>query len=454
MSIRTKRRISRQIPNRAADGLVRSSNRLTFSPVGYARDLRQNSRSLRARLSYGLFSACLWWAMPASALDPVRPAGLQQLVRETMERNPDIEAARRRWESAMAVVPQAQTLPDPKLLVGYTDIAPMKGPMFGLSQEIPFPGKLTLKGEIAYREAERIEQEYIATQLNIIARLKELYYELHLVHKSIDVVNKNKLLLSGFEKTAAARYSVGQTAQQDVLRAQVEISRLLARLATLEQRRQSLHADINRILNRLPTDPLGAPQELDFTPMRHSLTELNKILEQGSPSLRGQQKALERNAQSIALADRQYYPDLELDARGQHDTEMRTLGYQVMLWVRVPLYFATKQREGVKESVASREAVFQELQAMRQELLSQIKDNVAQAERADQLIKLLRDAIIPQSRLTLASAQASYAVGKVDFLTLLNSLLTLQENELEFHGEMTAHEQALARLEAIVGEKP
>jgi len=268
------------------------------------------------------------------------------------------------------------------------------------------------------------------------------------------VVNKNKLLLSGFEKTAAARYSVGQTAQQDVLRAQVEISRLLARLATLEQRRQSLHADINRILNRLPTDPLGAPQELHFTPMRHSLTELNKILEQGSPSLRGQQKALERNAQSIALADRQYYPDLELDARGQHDTEMRTLGYQVMLWVRVPLYFATKQREGVKESVASREAVFQELQAMRQELLSQIKDNVAQAERADQLIKLLRDAIIPQSRLTLASAQASYAVGKVDFLTLLNSLLTLQENELEFHGEMTAHEQALARLEAIVGEKP
>lgn len=402
-------------------------------------------------------SVLLWISMlwPVFGIaDGLRRASLEQLVQETLDHNPDIHAARMRWESAKAVIPQVQTLPDPKILVGYTDIAPMKGPMFGLSQEIPFPGKLSLKGEIASREAESVEQDYVATQLTVIARLKQLFYELHLVHKSIDVVTKNKLLLESFEETAEARYSVGEAAQQDVLRAQTEISRLLARLATLEQRRRSLHADINRILNRLPNDPLGTPEEIRFTPMRRTLTELNTILEQGSPLLHAQQRNLERGNQVIALANRQYYPDFELDARGQHDTVMSTLGYQVMLRVQVPLYFPTKQREGVREAVASREAVFQDLQALRQELLSRIKDNVAQAERADQLIKLLRDAIIPQSRLTLASAQASYAVGNVDFLTLLNSLLTLQENELEFHGEMTEHEKALARLEEIVGETP
>ena len=99
---------------------------------------------------------------------------------------------------------------------------------------------------------------------------------------------------------------------------------------------------------------------------------------------------------------------------------MNANGYEVTLNVKVPLYYATKQREGVNEAVASREAVFQDLRALRQELLARIRDNVAQVGRAEELIKLLRDAIIPQSNLTLAAAQASYAVGKVDFLTLLN----------------------------------
>jgi len=229
---------------------------------------------------------------------------------------------------------------------------------------------------------------------------------------------------------------------------------LLARLASLEQRRQSLHADINRILNRLPNDPLAPPEEIGFTRLRHPAAKLNTLLEQSSPLLHGQQKALERGDQAIALAKREYYPDFELDARGLHDHAMKTDGYQVMLNVKVPLYYATKQRQGVNEAVAGREASFQDLQALRQELLARIKDNLAQAERAERLVNLLKDAIIPQSRLTLASAQASYAVGKVDFLTLLNSLLTLQENELEFHSEMAEHEKALARLAGIIGETP
>ena len=380
-------------------------------------------------------------------------ANLDELVQEALIRNPDILASLQRWESAKAVIPQVQTLPDPKVTIGYRDMA-RQDAMYGLSQEIPFPGKLGLKGEVAARRSDRIEQDYLAAQLTVIARLKEEFYDLHFVHDSIRILHQTKLLLQEFEKTANARYSVGKAAQQDVLRAQTEISRLLARLATLEQRRQSLHASINRILNRLPSDPLGAPQEIQFTPRRYSLTELNELLDQISPLLRGQQKTVEQGNQAIALAKREYYPDFEISGLGTRDPVMNTNGYQVMLNIKIPLYYATKQREGVKEAIASREAVFQDLHALRQELLSQIKDNVAQAERAELLIKLLRDAIIPQSRLTLSSAQASYAVGKVDFLTLLNSLLTLQENELEFHSEMVEHKKALARLEGILGVTP
>ncbi|WP_045225118.1 TolC family protein [Methyloterricola oryzae] len=401
-----------------------------------------------------LLWASLVWSVLGLAQESEPRSALTALIREAQERNPDIQAARQRWESGKAVIPQVQTLPDPKVILGYKDMNPNREVMYGMSQEVPFPGKLRLKGEIATRDAERMEQDYRAMQLAVIAQLKESFYDLHFVHDSIDVLGKTKLLLEEFEDTAESRYSVGQAAQQDVFRAQTEISRLLARLASLEQKRQSLHAVINRILNRLPNDPLAPPGEIEFTPLHHSPAELNALVDQSSPLLHGQQKTLERGDQSIALAKREYYPDFELDARGLHDNAMNTDGYQVMLNVKVPLYFATKQRQGVNEAVAGREASFQDLQALRQELLSRIKDNLAQAERAEKLVKLLRDAIIPQSRLTLTSAQASYAVGKIDFLTLLNSLLTLQENELEFHSELAEHEKALARLEGIVGETP
>lgn len=378
---------------------------------------------------------------------------LDEVVQEALANNPDIKASLQRWESSKAVIPQVQTLPDPRVTAGYRDMA-RQDVMYGLSQEIPFPGKLGLKGEVAARQSDRIEQDYLATQLTVIARLKEVFYDLHFIHDSIRILRQTMLLLKEFERTATARYSVGQAAQQDVLRAQTEISRLLARLATLEQRRQSLHAGINRILNRLPSDPLGIPEEIRFTPMRYALAELNELLDRTSPLLRGQQRTVEQGNQAIALAKREYYPDFELSGLGTRDPVMNVNGYQVMLNIKIPLYYATKQREGVNEAVASRDAAFQDLHALRQELLARIKDDVAQAERAELLIKLLRDAIIPQSRLTLASAQASYAVGSVDFLTLLNSLLTLQENELEFHSEMVEHKKALARLEGIIGVAP
>ncbi|MEW6105931.1 MAG: TolC family protein [Bacillota bacterium] len=379
---------------------------------------------------------------------------LLALIQEAAENNPEIGAARQRWEAAKAVIPQVQTLPDPRLNFGYKDILEREA-MYGFSQEIPFPGKLRLRGEIAAREAERAEQEYLATRLRVIARLKEAYYDLCFVYKSIDIISKNKLLLVDFESTAKARYAVGRAVQQDVFRAQTEISRVFARLAILEQRRESVQAEINRLVNRPPTDPLGRPQEVhQVTPLTHSLAELTAMLGHASPLLRAQVKGVERGDRAVALAKREYFPDFGVDTFGFRNETMRENGYQVMFGIKIPLYYASKQREGVREAFASREAAAQELQAVRQELLFRLKDNVALVQRAARLITILRDAIIQQATLTLESAQAGYAVGTVDFLTLLNSLLTLQENELELHEQIVEHEKAVARIEEIIGSTP
>ncbi len=379
---------------------------------------------------------------------------LQDLIEEMAGRSPEIKAARERWEAAKAIVPQVQTLPDPRLQFGYQRMPmtdPLQGAMYGFAQEIPFPGKLGLRGEIAQRDADRLEKEYLATRLRHIAALKEAYFNLHFVHESIEIVQRNKALLMQFEKTAKARYSVGQAAQQDVFRAQVEISRVLDRLAVLEQQKESLHAAINRLLNRPPAGPLGTPEEVQTTMLTTPLEELGRRADAFSPALQATAKTIDRSERSVSLAKRQYFPDFDVTALGLRNDRINDNGYQVMVGIKIPLFYETKQKQGVREALATLEGAREDFSATRQELLFQVKDGFVQAQRAERLITILRDAIIPQATLGLQAAQAGYAVGKVDFLTLLNSLLTLQESQLELHGEMVNHEKALARLEAVTG---
>ncbi|TAL42014.1 MAG: TolC family protein [Methylovulum sp.] len=406
-------------------------------------------------MKFALLWASLLWPAFALAVDnnvePVLP--LAQLIREALDQNPEIKAAEQRWVSAQARIPQEQTLPDPKLFFNHRELE-KRETMVGVSQEIPFPGKLGLKGEIAASEAGMLEQNYLATRLTIAAALKEAYYDLHFIVKSIAIVGKNRRLLVQFEELAEAYYAVGKGAQQDVYRAQTEQSRLLARLASLEQRKQSLSADINRLLNRHPYTTLGIPEEITMTPLQHSQEQLEVLVGNSAPLLGTQVKDVERSDKTIDLAKREYLPDFELSAGGIREEPTGLNGYQVMLNVKVPLYFANKQRQGVREALAGREASKDDLQNIRQELLFRVKDNIAQAQRAEELVHILQDAIIPQARFTLAAAQASYGVGKVDFLSLLTSLLTLLDNEIELHGEIVEHEKALARLEGIIGERP
>lgn len=379
---------------------------------------------------------------------------LPALIAELDRANPEIKAARQRWEAAKAIVPQVQTLPDPTVKLGYQRMPmrePLQGAMYGIGQEIPFPGKLRLKGEIAQREADRIEQEYLAVRLRLLTRLKEAYFDLHFIHDAIEIVERNKILLMQFEKTAKSRYAVGQAAQQDVFRAQVEISRVLDRLAVLDQQKESLHAAINRLLNRPPAGPLGSPEEIQMTMLTLPLPELSQRAEEFTPILQASAKGVERGEQAVALARREYYPDFDVSALGLHNDRINEHGFQVMLGIRLPLYYTTKQRQAVRQALAETTEARESLTNTRQDVLFRVKDDFVQAQRAERLVAILRDAIIPQATLALRASQSGYGVGKVDFLTLLNSLLTLQESQLELHSEMVAHEKALARLEEVTG---
>lgn len=197
-----------------------------------------------------------------------------------------------------------------------------------------------------------MKQELNAIRLRLIASLKEAYFTLHFLHKSTEIVEKNKTILMQFEKTAKSRYSVGQAAQQDVFRAQHEISRVLDRLAVLDQEKESLHAAINRLLNRPPAEPLGTPEEVPTTILTVPLQELSRRAEEFSPLLLATAKGIHRSERSVALAKRQFYPDFNVTALGLRNDKINENGYQVMVGIKIPLFYESKQKQGVREAVA------------------------------------------------------------------------------------------------------
>ena len=445
------RRATVPCPAQALHGRSSEAARPTLDP-GSPRKARSKRTLLKWLAGAALCLAVLdvGMARAGSSEDVV---GLDALVQEALDNSPEIARARLRTDAARAGVPQARTLPDPSINLGYRELNEREIE-YGVRQEFPFPGKLGLRGDIASKAAEQSAQEAEAVRRRIVAQVKGAYYELSVTHRSIAVLEQNRQILIDFEKIARTQYGVGQTAQQDVLRAQTELSRILTRIAILQQQRQSLEAEINRLLNRPPRNALGRPLPVIVRPMTASLDELSASLDQSAPMLRAQAKGVERGDRALELARREYLPDFELDGSLMRDLDMRSDGFRVMLSVKVPLYYATRQREGIREAFAMRSAAEQDLYVTRQELLFQVKDSYVRAQRAEQLIKLLSKAVIPQASLTLQSAQAGYSVGSVDFLTLLSSLMTLQENRLELEMETAEHAKAVAKLEEIVGELP
>src|SRR5260370_25139638 len=194
----------------------------------------------------------------------------QDLLDGLMQNNPEIQAARSRFEAATKRPSQAGTLPDPtasytNLGVGHPfsrlNASEFSYQGFGVSQEFPFPGKLALASEEAKREAEGVQQNYRAGVLDLTARLKVAYYEWLTVNKAIELTRKHSDLLSRFEEIARNRYTVGHGLQQDVLKAQLEVSTLEQQIAMLEEKRQRAEAEIASLL-AVPTVALRAPGEI------------------------------------------------------------------------------------------------------------------------------------------------------------------------------------------------
>ena len=402
----------------------------------------------------------------SSQAQPEKPSlNVDQLVDEAIQNNPEILAAKQRWEVFKEKVPQAYALEDPMFSFGITNLPTnfsfkdedMTMKEFAISQKFPFPGKRPLMKEMAEKEAEAVSKEIQIKIHQIIREVTVAYFELSHVYRASEVTQRNKEILESFAKIAETRYSLGEGIQQDVIKAHLEIAKMVDELIMWNQRKRAAEAKLNALLNRPPETVLGKPEEVNPRTFPYTVEELQKMAVEMSPTLQGMKKMIDAKEKAYALAKREYYPDLKLlFAYGQRDkTPEGSNRYDMltgMVEVNIPIFYKSKQDRKVAETKADILNWEAQYRAMKNELLSMITDMVTMIQRVERQIELYRTGIIPQATLQIDSALSAYRVNKADFMTLLDSRMTLYKYELDYHQALTEFEKNAASLGAVIGK--
>jgi outer membrane protein TolC len=396
---------------------------------------------------------------------PATLLNVDQLVEEALQNNPEILAARQKWEVFKEKIPQAYALPDPMLGLGIinlpTNFSFRKEDMtmkeISVSQMFPFPGKRPLMKEMAEKEAEAVYSEIQGKIQQVIKDVKAAYYELSHVYRATEVIRRNKEILETFARIAETRYSVGEGIQQDVIKAHVEVSKMVDELLMQNQKQRALEAKLNALLSRSPETLLGKPEEVVLRKIPHTLEELQQMALEMNPTLKGMKKMIEAKEKAYDLAKREYYPDFNFKfAYGQRDNgpDMKRRDMLTgMMEINIPIFYKSKQDRKVAETKADIMGTEAQYRAMKNEISFMIVDMTSMIHRVERQIELYKTGIIPQAGLQIASAMSAYRVNKADFMTLLDSQMTLYKYELEYHQALTEYDKNVATLGAVMGKQ-
>jgi cobalt-zinc-cadmium efflux system outer membrane protein len=400
-----------------------------------------------------------WLANCVSAQTTESHLVLADAVSEAMLHNPDILAAQKRYEASRQKPEQARTLPDPTVSLGWNSVKyPFPGAGLGkevmsnigvmASQEFPYPGKLRLRALIAAKEADAEAQQYRATALSIVARLKIAYYSLGHSYEIAEVLNRNQGALRSLLRVTEDRYSAGRAAQPDVFRAQTQLTLIEARLAQTALEARTRRAEINSLMGRPVDSPQAQPEQPHGAMLTFTRDELLAKARDAAPSLMREQKLIERGDSAVHLAQKGSQPDFTLN--GGFYT-MGTMGelYEIRADVRLP------RRSRVRAETAQRSeelrAAQHSYEAAARSLEYKIEEDYAAAETAQHLADLYQKTALPQARLTSESSLLAYQSGALDFLSVLSNTIAAFEYEMNYHDQLHEFHMALVRLEEVTG---
>ncbi len=390
---------------------------------------------------------------------------LDELIQQVLTQNPELQSSYQAWEASKTRISQQEALPDPTLGLNIMNLPvnsfsldqePMTGKQISVMQPFPFPGKLGLKGDIAVNESEIVLHRYRELQNQLKKRTKQAFYDLYYVDQALSTVAHNQELLKEFVEIAETRYGVGKGTQPDVLRAQVALSKMLDQELKLLQQREVVQARINTLLDKPADTPLGEAiinQPEFFT---SNLPTLIQQADSTSPLLAAWKTAVVQSGQKVDLALKDRYPDFSVGvAYTQRDKLQNGMkGYDfvsAMFNVKIPLFLSKKQNKKVQETQIQQTSIEYRYQNIVNSIEQKLQQSLTELEKNQRLLELYRTGIIPQAEESLESSIAGYQNDKVDFLSLLDSELTLFQFRLDYHRFLADYHKAIAEIEALTG---
>jgi len=394
---------------------------------------------------------------------------LENAVAVAIEGNPGLAEMQARAEAMAAIPSQAGTLPDPMVSLGALnfptdtfdrDQEPMTQLQIGIEQSLPFPGKLGLKERAAEFDADAAASNLDETRLRLIHTVKQTWWQIFYLDRALEIVSRNQDLLRQFVEIAQIKYKVGEGLQQEVLLAQVELSRLFNRQIELQGLRRQQVARLNALLDRKVNTTIVLPELVDED-LAGILPEpqLFARAETSRPLLEQRRQEVEAARTRYDFARRDHYPDFKLGAAygfrdgDNPDGSPRSDFATIRLGMSLPLYAGRKQDKAVEQRTSE---LLQKQYALQDEfgkVQAEIASALADFQRASEQVQLFKTGIIPQARQSVASMLSGYQVNKVDFLNLVQAQITLYDYETQYWKSFSEANQALARLTAAVGEE-
>jgi len=368
------------------------------------------------------------------------------LVQRVLDHNPNVRAARYAWRAALARYPQVTALDDPMLSAG---VAPRSfgsstvdgAYNVGLSQALPFPGKLRLKGEAALGEAEAAAHDFEAVRLRLAAMASMLFDDYYVAARTLELNGEHIALLESFQKIATARYEAGQAAQQDPIQAEVELSHALHDKILFGTGMRVVVEQINALLHRAPSAPLPPPPaRADAMSAAPELAPEDLVRQAlaGRPELGSAAAKVSAEQARVDLAHREYFPDVTLNGGYDGFWDQRDLRPSVGLSVNVPLQLG-RRAAAVDEAEARLEQARSERVAIEDEVRLDVQSGAERLVEAHHVLNLISDRQLPASRDQVEAARAGFETGRNSFLALIDAERNLRNVEL-------AYEQALANV--------
>ena len=390
---------------------------------------------------------------------------LNSLVAAALRDNPDLQEAKANWQMYANRIIPAASLDDPTLSLAFNnypvdkfraDETPMTGKVIKLSQKFPFPGKLAANEDAARQFSLWYKGVYEDNRLALAHRVKDAYFELYYLNKAIEITDKNARLLQDFTKVTETRYEVGKGLQQDVLKAQVERSKLSDRLLTLTQKQKTVTARLNTLLNKPPDHKLPAITVLSSKTFTLTVADIQRQAQNKRPLFAAYKALMARYKARIALARLNYRPDFKVGLaytfREHTAADQGTDFAGIQFGMNLPI-FTAKRDAAQAGAEAGLLMIRRRYESFRNQVKFEIDDAWRDIQKDHQQADLYKNGIIPQASQTFEASISAYQVGKVSFLTLLDNLMTLYRYEIDYHRTLSDSLRAMARLEAASGIK-